>query len=395
MPREVILFYNDDTFKVYHDRSIAEVSKEELKKTLYALVSIQSGEVQKYLPIDPDYLITSIEPGKFTYSMEYFTSSMDSGEDPEFFPLKETTVDLTSIYDLYDAIYFIKEMSYVYDIMNPNQFDDFRVLDVNQAHISIPVSSEGPIEFHGRVKRSKIKNPRDLIVADIEVSICEEFGVVDDFSKYQSNHIRITGKNKWKFSESSREPIEGDELEVVAYLIDTGALIFANINILESLDTIYECMLTAYLYDKNAIEPDYVRANIQNGTDDMDSVLDDGIVGIIIASMISKSSVLSFILELSFIDICFKLTMKIHEYCGIDRYNEGVLYELSFAIEKKIPSEPDNPKGYLKSSIPTKVYFDLDIANLYEDTNTPLSVFLKSFERAFKGNFRFDDDVPF
>lgn len=394
MPREVILFYNDDTYKVYRDRTVANISKKELKKTIYALVSVQSGEVQKYLPIDPDYLITNITPGTFTYSMEYYTSSIDCEESPEFFPLKEMTVKLNSIYDLYDAIYFIREMSYVYDIMNPNQFDDFRVLDVNQVHIVIPDSNDGKIEFHSKIKRTKIKNPRALIAGDIEISLCEKFGVVDDFSKYQSNHIRIIGKNKWYYSESSREPIEGDKLNVVAYLLDTGALIFANVDMLEDLDCIYDSSVTIYLYDKDAIEADYIKSCIRTN-EDIDSVMDDGLVGIIITSLIAKSSVLTFILEYLLIDTCIKLTMRIHEYCGIDNYSEGVLYELSYSIERKIPSEWSNPKGFMKSIIPTKIYLDVDVPKIYKDDDTPLSVFLNSYEKTLNGEFRFDDDVPF
>ena len=157
MAREVILFYTDDSYKTFSESEVHHITKEDLKRSSYALVSVgQCDEVQCYLPIRPEYLVTNMKPGTFSYCFEYSVYSADITEDPELYPMNIQTVKLESIFDLYDSIYFLAEIIFTYDIMNPNKFDDYRVLDVLEVTIDIPESSKKHIWYHNRIKKTRL-----------------------------------------------------------------------------------------------------------------------------------------------------------------------------------------------------------------------------------------------
>ena len=387
MAKEIMLFFRDGTYKVYGENHISQIAEEDLGNSMMALVAVKSYEAQQYLPVDPDYLITRMEPGEFQYSLEY--DSMSSDLDPSYngiFPLPIHKVDLMNVFDFYDAIYFIMEMGFIFEMMNPDRFDDFRVLDVMEAHIEIPDSNQGPITFHSKIKKTKVTNPNNLVCGEICIHLCKKFGIMKEFNKVSHTWIRIQEDHKWESTETLNERVKKDT-GVSSFPIDTGSLVFANVNMLRQLEDVDIPMYTAYLYDRSMLLGEGSR--ISKLIDDMnaDHYVDDIICDVVSGSLLSRSGVLSFLIELPMLDECFKLTMVLNDFTNC----AGVYYELTNQIQKKIPDPIGNPRGLLKSKVKTKWVYDFDD----DKDRSILGSYLDEYEKTLRAGFRIDDTAPF
>ena len=387
MAKEIMLFFRDGTYKVYGENHISQIAEEDLGNSMMALVAVKSYEAQQYLPVDPDYLITRMEPGEFQYSLEY--DSMSSDLDPSYngiFPLPIHKVDLMNVFDFYDAIYFIMEMGFIFEMMNPDRFDDFRVLDVMEAHIEIPDSNQGPITFHSKIKKTKVTNPNNLVCAEICIQLCKRFGIMKEFNKVSHTWIRIQEDHKWESTETLNERVKKDT-GVSSFPIDTGSLVFANVNMLRQLEDVDIPMYTAYLYDRSMLLGEGPR--ISKLIDDMnaDHYVDDIICDVVSGSLLSRSGVLSFLIELPMLDECFKLTMALNDFTNC----AGVYYELTNQIQKKIPDPIGNPRRFLKSKAKTKWVYDFDD----DKDRSILGSYLDEYEKTLRAGFRIDDTAPF
>ena len=387
MAKEIMLFFRDGTYKVYGENHISQITEEDLGNSMMALVAIKSYEAQQYLPVDPDYLITRMDPGEFQYSLEY--DSMSSDLDPSYngiFPLPIHKVDLMNVFDFYDAIYFIMEMGFIFEMMNPDRFDDFRVLDVMEAHIEIPDSNQGPITFHSKIKKTKVTNPNNLVCAEICIQLCKRFGIMEEFNKVSHTWIRIQEDHKWESTETLNERVKKDT-GVSSFPIDTGSLVFANVNMLIQLEDVDIPMYTAYLYDRSQLLGEGPR--IGQLIDDMNAehYVDDIICDVVSGSLLSRSGVLSFLIELPMLDECFRLSMMLHDFTNC----AGVYYELTNQIQKKIPAPIGNPRGFLKSKTKTKWCYDFDD----DKDKSILGSYLDEYEKTLRSGFRIDDSVPF
>lgn len=387
MAKEIMLFFRDGTYKVYGENHISQITEEDLGNSMMALVAVKSYEAQQYLPVDPDYLITRMEPGEFQYSLEY--DSMSSDLDPSYngiFPLPIHKVDLMNVFDFYDAIYFIMEMGFIFEMMNPDRFDDFRVLDVMEAHIKIPDSNQGPITFHSKIKKTKVTNPNNLVCGEICIHLCKRFGIMKEFNKVSHTWIRIQEDHKWESTETLNERVKKDT-GVSSFPIDTGSLVFANVNMLRQLEDVDIPMYTAYLYDRSMLLGEGPR--ISKLIDDMnaDHYVDDIICDVVSGSLLSRSGVLSFLIELPMLDECFKLTMALNDFTNC----AGVYYELTNQIQKKIPAPIGNPRGLLKSKAKTKWVYDFDD----DKDRSILGSYLDEYEKTLRAGFRIDDTAPF
>lgn len=387
MAKEIMLFFRDGTYKVYGENHISQITEEDLGNSMMALVAVKSYEAQQYLPVDPDYLITRMEPGEFQYSLEY--DSMSSDLDSSYngiFPLPIHKVDLMNVFDFYDAIYFIMEMGFIFEMMNPDRFDDFRVLDVMEAHIEIPDSNQGPITFHSKIKKTKVTNPNNLVCGEICIHLCKRFGIMKEFNKVSHTWIRIQEDHKWESTETLNERVKKDT-GVSSFPIDTGSLVFANVNMLRQLEDVDIPMYTAYLYDRSMLLGEGSR--ISKLIDDMnaDHYVDDIICDVVSGSLLSRSGVLSFLIELPMLDECFKLTMALNDFTNC----AGVYYELTNQIQKKIPDPIGNPRGLLKSKAKTKWVYDFDD----DKDRSILGSYLDEYEKTLRAGFRIDDTAPF
>lgn len=387
MAKEIMLFFRDGTYKVYGENHISQIAEEDLGNSMMALVAVKSYEAQQYLPVDPDYLITRMEPGEFQYSLEY--DSISSDLDPSYngiFPLPIHKVDLMNAFDFYDAIYFIMEMGFIFEMMNPDRFDDFRVLDVMEAHIEIPDSNQGPITFHSKIKKTKVTNPNNLVCGEICIHLCKRFGIMKEFNKVSHTWIRIQEDHKWESTETLNEMVKKDT-GVSSFPIDTGSLVFANVNMLRQLEDVDIPMYTAYLYDRSMLLGEGSR--ISKLIDDMnaDHYVDDIICDVVSGSLLSRSGVLSFLIELPMLDECFKLTMALNDFTNC----AGVYYELTNQIQKKIPDPIGNPRGILKSKAKTKWVYDFDD----DKDRSILGSYLDEYEKTLRAGFRIDDTAPF
>lgn len=387
MAKEIMLFFRDGTYKVYGENHISQITEEDLSNSMVALVGVKSYEAQQYLPVDPDYLITRMDPGEFQYSLEY--DSMSSDLDPSYngiFPLPLRKVELMNVFDFYDAIYFIMEMGFIFEMMNPDRFDDFRVLDVMEAHFEVPDSNQGPITFHSKIKKTKVTNPNNLVCAEICVHLCKRFGIMEEFNKVSHTWIRIQENQRWESTETLNEKVKKDT-GVSSFPIDTGSLVFANVNMLRQLEDVDIPMYTAYLYDRSQLIGGGPRIN--QLVDDMNAeqYVDDIICDVVSGSLLSRSGVLSFLIELPLLDECFKLSIALHDFanCG------GVYYELTNLIQKKIPAPIGNPRGFLKSKTKTKWGYDFDD----DKDKSILGSYLEEYEKTLRAGFRIDDSVPF
>jgi hypothetical protein len=387
MAKEIMLFFRDGTYKIYGENHISQIAEEDLGNSMMALVAVKSYEAQQYLPVDPDYLITRMEPGEFQYSLEY--DSISSDLDPSYngiFPLPIHKVDLMNVFDFYDAIYFIMEMGFIFEMMNPDRFDDFRVLDVMEAHIEIPDSNQGPITFHSKIKKTKVTNPNNLVCGEICIHLCKRFGIMKEFNKVSHTWIRIQEDHKWESTETLNEMVKKDT-GVSSFPIDTGSLVFANVNMLRQLEDVDIPMYTAYLYDRSMLLGEGSR--ISKLIDDMnaDHYVDDIICDVVSGSLLSRSGVLSFLIELPMLDECFKLTMALNDFTNC----AGVYYELTNQIQKKIPDPIGNPRGLLKSKAKTKWVYDFDD----DKDRSILGSYLDEYEKTLRAGFRIDDTAPF
>lgn len=387
MAKEIMLFFRDGTYKVYGENHISQIAEEDLGNSMMALVAVKSYEAQQYLPVDPDYLITRMEPGEFQYSLEY--DSMSSDLDPSYngiFPLPIHKVNLMNVFDFYDAIYFIMEMGFIFEMMNPDRFDDFRVLDVMEAHIEIPDSNQGPITFHSKIKKTKVTNPNNLVCAEICIQLCKRFGIMEEFNKVSHTWIRIQEDHKWESTETLTEKVKKDT-GVSSFPIDTGSLVFANVNMLRQLEDVDIPMYTAYLYDRSQLLEGGPR--ISELIDDMnaDHYVDDIICDVVSGSLLSRSGVLSFLIELPMLDECFRLSMMLYNFTNC----AGVYYELTNQIQKKIPAPIGNQKGFLKSKTKTKWSYDFDD----DKDKSILGSYLDEYEKTLRAGFRIDDTAPF
>jgi hypothetical protein len=387
MAKEIMLFFRDGTYKVYGENHISQIAEEDLGNSMMALVAVKSYEAQQYLPVDPDYLITRMEPGEFQYSLEY--DSISSDLDPSYngiFPLPIHKVDLMNVFDFYDAIYFIMEMGFIFEMMNPDRFDDFRVLDVMEAHIEIPDSNQGPITFHSKIKKTKVTNPNNLVCGEICIHLCKRFGIMKEFNKVSHTWIRIQEDHKWESTETLNERVKKDT-GVSSFPIDTGSLVFANVNMLRQLEDVDIPMYTAYLYDRSILLGE--GPQISKLIDDMnaDHYVDDIICDVVSGSLLSRSGVLSFLIELPMLDECFKLTMALNDFTNC----AGVYYELTNQIQKKIPDPIGNPRGLLKSKAKTKWVYDFDD----DKDRSILGSYLDEYEKTLRAGFRIDDTAPF
>ena len=387
MAKEIMLFFRDGTYKVYGENHISQIAEEDLGNSMMALVAVKSYEAQQYLPVDPDYLITRMEPGEFQYSLEY--DSISSDLDPSYngiFPLPIHKVDLMNVFDFYDAIYFIMEMGFIFEMMNPDRFDDFRVLDVMEAHIEIPDSNQGPITFHSKIKKTKVTNPNNLVCGEICIHLCKRFGIMKEFNKVSHTWIRIQEDHKWESTETLNERVKKDT-GVSSFPIDTGSLVFANVNMLRQLEDVDIPMYTAYLYDRSILLGE--GPQISKLIDDMnaDHYVDDIICDVVSGSLLSRSGVLSFLIELPMLDECFKLRMALNDFTNC----AGVYYELTNQIQKKIPDPIGNPRGLLKSKAKTKWVYDFDD----DKDRSILGSYLDEYEKTLRAGFRIDDTAPF
>lgn len=387
MAKEIMLFFRDGTYKVYGENHISQITEEDLSNSMVALVGVKSYEAQQYLPVDPDYLITRMDPGEFQYSLEY--DSMSSDLDPSYngiFPLPLRKVELMNVFDFYDAIYFIMEMGFIFEMMNPDRFDDFRVLDVMEAHFEVPDSNQGPITFHSKIKKTKVTNPNNLVCAEICIHLCKRFGIMEEFNKVSHTWIRIQENQRWESTETLNEKVKKDT-GVSSFPIDTGSLVFANVNMLRQLEDVDIPMYTAYLYDRSQLLGGGPRIN--QLIDDMNAehYVDDIICDVVSGSLLSRSGVLSFLIELPLLDECFKLSIALHDFANYG----GVYYELTNLIQKKIPAPIGNPRGFLKSKTKTKWGYDFDD----DKDRSILGSYLEEYEKTLRAGFRIDDSVPF
>lgn len=387
MAKEIMLFFRDGTYKVYGENHISQITEEDLGNSMVALVGVKSYEAQQYLPVDPDYLITRMDPGEFQYSLEY--DSMSSDLDPAYngiFPLPLRKVELMNVFDFYDAIYFIMEMGFIFEMMNPDRFDDFRVLDVMEAHFEVPDSNQGPITFHSKIKKTKVANPNNLVCAEICVHLCKRFGIMEEFNKVSHTWIRIQENQRWESTETLDEKVKKDT-GVSSFPIDTGSLVFANVNMLRQLEDVDIPMYTAYLYDRSALLGGGPRINQLIDDMNAEQYVDDIICDVVSGSLLSRSGVLSFLIELPLLDECFKLSIALHDFanCG------GVYYELTNLIQKKIPAPTGNPRGFLRSKTKTKWGYDFDD----DKDRSILGSYLEEYEKTLRAGFRIDDSVPF
>ena len=387
MAKEIMLFFRDGTYKVYGENHISQITEEDLGNSMMALVAVKSYEAQQYLPVDPEYLVTRMNPGEFQYSLEY--DSISSDLDPSYngiFPLPIHKVNLMNVFDFYDAIYFIMEMGFIFEMMNPDRFDDFRVLDVMEAHIEIPDSNQGPITFHSKIKKTKVTNPNNLVCAEICIQLCKRFGIMEEFNKVSHTWIRIQEDHKWESTETLTEKVKKDT-GVSSFPIDTGSLVFANVNMLRQLEDVDIPMYTAYLYDRSQLLEGGPR--ISELIDDMnaDHYVDDIICDVVSGSLLSRSGVLSFLIELPMLDDCFRLSMMLYNLTNC----AGVYYELTNQIQKKIPAPIGNQKGFLKSKTKTKWSYDFDD----DKDKSILGSYLDEYEKTLRAGFQIDDSVPF
>lgn len=386
MSREVILFYTDDSYKTFSESEVHHITKEDLKRSSYALVSVgQCDEVQCYLPIRPEYLVTNMKPGTFSYCFEYSVYSADITEDPELYPMNIQTVKLESIFDLYDSIYFLAEIIFTYDIMNPNKFDDYRVLDVLEVTIDIPESSKKHIWYHNRIKKTRVTSVRNLVAEDIYINLRDTFGI--DMDLIEPNHpwIKILKHNKWTTIEKLIS--DKNKTEIVAFPLSTDAMIFSNVNTLVSLDDVDVPMVTVYMYDETMVEES--KLSEIHDEQSADEILDDAWCGFVNSALISRAGVLTFLIECKFIDECFKLTMQLHEFCNIN----GVLYILRSGIQRQMFSPVNGSSmGFIKSEVPFHWIYDFDHN---KNKEKPLSQYLIKYEKCLRGKFVFNNEVPF
>lgn len=389
MAREVILFYTDETYKVFSESDVYHITKTDLKNTTYAFVSVgQCEEVQCYLPIKPEFLITTMEPGTFSYCFEYSVYSSDITEDPELYPMDTQTVELNSIFDLYDAIYFMAEIIFNYDVMNPNKFDDYRVLDVLEVKIDVPDSSQKPIHYYNRVKKTRVESLRNLAAEDIYTNMKEVFGIDTDLTNARHPWIHIHSHHKkcgWTVTEDIKA--NKNKIDIVAYPLSTNAMIFTNVNTLQSLNDIDVPLASIYMYDLSMIGEEQLIQIVDDHT--ADDYLEESYCGIIASALISREGVLTFLIELKFIDECIKFCMALHEYCNAN----GVLYVLRCNIQRQMFSPVNGSSiGFLKSKYPLYTIYDFNEAVKREK---PLSQFLMEYDRGLRGEFVYDNNVPF
>ena len=156
---------------------------------------------------------------------------------------------------------------------------------------------------------------------------------------------------------------------------------------LRQLEDVDIPMYTAYLYDRSMLLGEGSR--ISKLIDDMnaDHYVDDIICDVVSGSLLSRSGVLSFLIELPMLDECFKLTMVLNDFTNC----AGVYYELTNQIQKKIPDPIGNPRGLLKSKVKTKWVYDFDD----DKDRSILGSYLDEYEKTLRAGFRIDDTAPF
>lgn len=388
MAKEVILFYQNDTYKAFSENRLKDITEKDISEAMYALVSVQGGEVQRYLPIEPEYLITEIGEGStFSYRFEYSAVNgdyLDEGEEPEMYDMGLHTIELKSVFDIYESIYFLKEVTEFFDIINPSRFDDMMILDVSEIKFDIKKSSKGPIRIHDRKDMASlsITNIRGIRCEDIDIKLSEAFGVIDEFNKTFHNWIRVFGDNRWALQESFSAS-DAEEINVVGYPIDTGALVFIDINTLNQLRSISDVKVTIIMYDMGAVPEGIPPEDLPNYISDQ--YIEDQIINVIVTSLISPSSVITFILESKFYYQCAQFIMELHDFCNVN----GVMFTMSWDIEKKIETENGIERGILKSKIPTTWSYDYGIVR--DDDPKPLEKFMNLYLKSMHGSFRYED----
>lgn len=331
MAKEVILVFRDGRFKTVHEDNVKFITDSELKKASYALVSVLGGEVQRYLPIDPDYLIRDLKDGgDFSYKFEYFAPSSYADDTPEFIPMDLHTVHLESIFDLYDAIYFMRQVSFEFDILNPNEFDDMKILDIPEIHFGIPDSSIGKISIHIRKKISRVSNMKGLAVEDINEEIGRLFGIMTELTDGDYSRIQILECHSWILLESPKDEPRSDGFQVVSTPLCTGAIVFINKKTMDALDYMNRTMLTVLLYDATAMDEEFFTENVSHyvNTD----FIDDAIVGMVSGALSSGTEVLTFLVEMKFVYETTQFIMSLHDFCNVN----GVMFTMKYNIRRPV-----------------------------------------------------------
>lgn len=377
MGKEMILFKRDDTFAIYKGSACKNITRTELNHTEYVMVSVKDGEVQRYLMVDPDFLVTFIEPGTFRYNFQIESICSADTIDPEILPLPLITMNINDPYDFYDAIYFVVEMMFLYDIMNPDAFDDIRVIDITEASFDIPDSNNGEIHFDYKMKKSKIQYSRDLSAEAIGYKLMDQFGILYK-EKDEPKYIHILKKHHWKFSE--KKIIEGYPYDITAYKLETLSYIFINTSLLKSLEGIFQPSVEITMYDLSSLDVDAFKKNseaIKN-----EDLVDDSVTGYINTALLSRSGMLTFLIESDFVTKSIKFFMNFMQYCNLD----GVLYEINSMIEYKTPAG-----FYIDGKSAIHFFYDMDRNN----DKTILKTFIEKWELCLECGFEESLEVPF
>lgn len=331
MAKEIILMFRDGTYKTFSEESVKFITKSELKKTSYALVSVLGGDVQRYLPIDPDYLVIDLKDGgEFSYKFEYFAPSSYADNTPEFIPMDLRTVHLDSIFDLYDAIYFMRQVSFEFDIINPNEFDDMKILDIPEIHFDIPDSSIGKISIHIRKKISRVANIKGLAVEDINEELGRLFGIMSELIDEDYSRIQVLEYHSWILLETPKSEPRFDGFQVFSTPLCTGAIVFINKNTMDALDYMNRTMLTVLLYDATAMDEKSFAKNVSHyvNTD----FIDDAIVGMSSGALSSGTEVLTFLVEMEFVYETTQFIMSLHDFCNVN----GVMFTMKYGIRRPV-----------------------------------------------------------